>query len=389
MGTTLGITEARAVEAARAEAFSLLRAEALTLQRSILPEDTFQPEELEVCARYVPGVEGTEVGGDWYDVIPLGAGRVGLVIGDVMGRGVRAAAVMGQLRTAIRAYSRLDIPPAELLGLLDGLVAELKDEQIVTCTYAVYEPATKVVTLASAGHLPPIVVPTDGAAVLVSTKVGAPLGVGIGVFAEHQLTLDPGDELAMYTDGLVESRGADIDAGIATLMDVLAKPYGSMDEQCDAALEQLGRATGRDDDVALLVVRLPETAEARDVERMDVPRGIRSVRQARRFCVALFLRWQLDHQVADAARLVVNELVTNALLYGGSPVELVLRRTGTMLYVEVFDASGHLPRRRLASTEDEGGRGLHLVASLSQRWGVRPAGDGKAVWAAILLDHVL
>jgi anti-sigma regulatory factor (Ser/Thr protein kinase) len=366
----------------------LLRAEALTLQRSILPDDTFQPEELEVCARYLPGVEGTEVGGDWYDVIPLAAGRVGLVIGDVMGRGVRAAATMGQLRTAIRAYSRLDIPPGELLGLLDGLVAELRDEQIVTCTYAVYDPAARLVTLANAGHLPPIAVRPGRRAALVPTKVGAPLGVGTGVFTEHHVTLEPAAQLAFYTDGLVECRGADLDSRIATLMGLLEWDADDIDELCDAVLGQMVRADGREDDIALLVVRLPPTvADRSQAERMAVPRGIRSVRQARRFAAALFARWRLKREVGDAAHLVVNELVTNALLYGRSPVELVLRRTATMLYVEVFDASGHLPRRRLASTEDEGGRGLHLVAALSQRWGVRPAGDGKAVWAAISLTY--
>ncbi|MDP9240579.1 MAG: serine/threonine-protein phosphatase [Actinomycetota bacterium] len=357
------------------------------MQRSILPVDTFQPEELEVCARYLPGVEGTEVGGDWYDVIPLGAGRVGLVIGDVMGRGVRAAAVMGQLRTAVRAYSRLDIPPAELLGLLDGLVAELRDEQIVTCTYAVFDPATKVMTLANAGHLPPIVVRPAHRSATVPTKVGAPLGVGIGVFTEHQVSLEPGALLALYTDGLVERRAVDIESGISTLMNTLEQPIEELDDRCDAVLDRLCRADGRDDDVALLVVRIPSADAARsEVERMDVPRGIRSVRLTRRFCLALFLRWQLSRDLVDATRLVVNELVTNALLHGRGPVELVLRRTPSMLYVEVIDASGHMPRRRLASVDDEGGRGLHLVASLSQRWGVRPVGDGKSVWAALSLN---
>jgi anti-sigma regulatory factor (Ser/Thr protein kinase) len=387
-GTTVGIKDFGATEAARAEAFSLLRAEALTLQRSILPEDTFQPEELEVSARYVPGVEGTEVGGDWYDVIPLGAGRVGLVIGDVMGRGMRAAAVMGQLRTAVRAYSRLDIPPAELLGLLDGLVAELKDEQIVTCTYAVYDPATRVMTMANAGHVPPIVVGPDRRARTVPAKVGAPLGVGIGVFTEFQLTIEPGTALVLYTDGLVESREVDIDSGIAALIGVFEQAIDDMERHCDAVLDQLGRAEGHDDDVALLVVRLPVTVEGSEVERLAVPRGVRSVRRARLFCGSLFLRWQLAREVADSARLVVNELVTNALLHGREPVELVLRRTATMLYVEVFDGSGQLPRRRLAATADERGRGLHLVASLSQRWGVRPVGEGKAVWVAMSLSQV-
>jgi hypothetical protein len=202
------------------------------------------------------------------------------------------------------------------------------------------------------------------------------------------VTLEPAAQLAFYTDGLVECRGADLDSRIATLMGLLEREADDINELCDGVLAQMVRADGGEDDIALLVVRLPATvADRSQAERMAVPRGIRSVRQARRFATALFARWRLKREVGDAARLVVNELVTNALLYGRSPVELVLRRTATMLYVEVFDASGHLPRRRLASTEDEGGRGLHLVAALSQRWGVRPAGDGKAVWAAISLTY--
>ncbi len=387
VGTTLDITDVRGAEVAREEAFSRLRAEALTLQRSILPEQTFQPEELEVCARYVPGAPGTEVGGDWYDVIPLAAGRVGLVVGDVMGRGVRAAAVMGQLRTAVRAFSRLDLPPAELLGLLDGLVAELKDEQIVTCTYAIYDPGTQLMTLANAGHLPTIVVRRDGANTLVRDNVGPPLGLGLGVFTEVEIRLEPGSLLALYTDGLVEGRRSDIDHGIAALVDVLSDQAEAMEAHCTRVLERLGRSQGHEDDVALLLVRLPLDLDERTrVERLDLPRGIRSVRQARAFCQRLFVGWEIDPQVAEAARLVVNELVTNALVHGRSPVSLMLRCTGSMLYVEVFDASGHLPRRRVATADDEGGRGLQLVAELSERWGVRPAGDGgKAVWVAIAL----
>jgi anti-sigma regulatory factor (Ser/Thr protein kinase) len=211
--------------------------------------------------------------------------------------------------------------------------------------------------------------------------------VGIGVFTEHQISLEPGAKLALYTDGLVERRETDIDSGISALMHALEQPGDDLDQQCDAVLDRMDRGNGQDDDVALLLVRLPTTeVGCSEVQRMDVPRGIRSVRQARRFCLSLFVRWQLPHEVVEAAGLVVNELVTNALLHGRGPVELVLRRTATVLYVEVFDASGHMPRRRLATVEDEGGRGLHLVASLSQRWGVRPAGDGKSVWVALALD---
>lgn len=389
VGTTLDVTEFRDAEAARTESYNRIRAAALTLQRSILPEQTMQPEELEVAARYVPGVADTEVGGDWYDVIELGAGRIGLVIGDVMGRGIRAAAVMGQLRTAVRAYSRLDLPPGELLAMLDGLVAEFSDQQIVTCVYAMFDPGTRELTLANAGHVPPLLVRGDGRTVLLDHAVGAPLGVGTGVYQEERIRLQPGEVLALYTDGLVERREIDIDAGIARLATAFALPAAPLDVLCDSVLQRLDRQAGHEDDVALLVVRLPADTDAGIVaSRLDVPRGIRSVSEARSFCLRLFAGWRLPAETAEAALLVVNELVTNALVHGRSPVELQLRRTRTRLYVEVTDASGHLPRRRQAGAEDEGGRGLQLVASLSERWGVRPVGDGKSVWAALSIPGV-
>jgi anti-sigma regulatory factor (Ser/Thr protein kinase) len=210
--------------------------------------------------------------------------------------------------------------------------------------------------------------------------------VGEEVFVEEQVNLAPGNLLALYTDGLVESRERDIDEGINQLTEVLVAGTGSLEERCDEVLERLGRRSGIGDDVALLLVRLPPESDRRTpAARMHVPRGIQSVAQARAFCTRLFTEWGLSEEVASAALLVVNELVTNALVHGRAPLELLLRRTATRLYVEVVDGSGHLPRRRLAGYDDEGGRGLHLVAALSERWGVRPAGEGKAVWAAMVL----
>lgn len=386
VGTTLDVTDFRSAERERWDSYHRLRAAALTLQQSILPEQTWQPEEVDVRARYVPGVEGTEVGGDWYDVIELGAGRIGLVIGDVMGRGIRAAAVMGQLRTAVRAYSRLDLPPGELLALLDGLVAELADGQIVTCAYAVYEPSNGMLHIANAGHVPPLVVRPDGSVLTLDGLVGAPLGVEVGVYAEEHLSIAPGSVLAMYTDGLVESRGEDIDDGIARLADALRDRWPDLGARCGGVLERLGRAAGSGDDVALLLVSVPEDGDVRtNSATVAVPRGIQSVGHVRQASAVRLAEWGLDDETTASALLVLNEMVTNAQVHGRAPVELLLRRTPSRLYVEVVDGSSQLPRRRLATRDDEGGRGLQMVAELSERWGVRPVDEGKAVWAAIVL----
>ncbi|MET9020608.1 SpoIIE family protein phosphatase [Actinopolymorpha sp. NPDC004070] len=238
------------------------RRTALTLQRSLLPAWIHPPEELEVATRYFPGAEEAEVGGDWYDVIPLGPRRTALVIGDVMGRGLRAATFMGQVRTAVRAYARQDLRPKEILALLDGVVADLGDTEIVTCAYAVFDAARGTLTYASAGHLPLLTVDRFGKARRLDHEAGLPLGVGASSAApartapEHVVSLPEETTVVFYTDGLVENRRRDVDAGIDALVDALARASGSsLEGLCDQVIDALRPPGGYDDDVALLLAR--------------------------------------------------------------------------------------------------------------------------------------
>ncbi len=238
------------------------RRTALTLQRSLLPAWINPPAELAVATRYFPGAEEAEVGGDWYDVIPLGPGRTALVIGDVMGRGLRAATFMGQVRTAVRAYARQDLRPKEILALLDGVVADLGDTEIVTCAYAVFDAGRGTLTYASAGHLPLLTVDRNHKARRLDHEAGLPLGVGASSAApartapEHVVALPEETTVAFYTDGLVENRRRDVDAGIDALVDALAQASGSsLEGLCDQVIDALRPPGGYDDDVALLLAR--------------------------------------------------------------------------------------------------------------------------------------
>ncbi|AEH10873.1 putative PAS/PAC sensor protein [Candidatus Protofrankia datiscae] len=374
-----------AVAVEHAELYRRSRDTALTLQRSLLPPTVVEPEGLEIAARYVPGVEDTEVGGDWFDVIDLGAGRVGLVIGDVMGRGVRAAAIMGQLRTAVRTCARLELSPYEVLTLLDGVVSEIDEGQIATCIYGVIEPHTGLLTLANAGHPPPLVVAPDGLVSRLYMEVGTPLGLGRGDVKEYTVRLQRGALLVLFTDGLVESRERDIDAGVSDLAAVLARQDGSLGRRADQALEALGRDVGHDDDVALLLVGLPDTDAGGATRYADItiPDGPAGLGAARGRACDLLTTWSVDADTADSVVLLMSELVTNALVHGRSPLSVRLRRTGSRVIVEVSDRDPRLPRRRHADFDDEGGRGLELVSLIASRWGTRSVGDGKVVWAEI------
>ncbi|MFF3500993.1 SpoIIE family protein phosphatase [Streptomyces sp. NPDC003247] len=226
------------------------RTTALTLQRSLLPSAPARREGLDITARYRPAL--SEVGGDWYDVLPLGPRRTGFVVGDVMGKGVQAAAIMGQLSTATRALARLDLPPAELLRHLDDIAGSLGDA-IATCVYAVYDLERGTCALSSAGHLPPVLARGDGTADLVDVPGGVPLGVGGVDFGTVEVELAPGTLLALYTDGLVENRAEPIDTGLTTLTRLLQSPDDSLERTGDALLGALRPEP--DDDVALLLVR--------------------------------------------------------------------------------------------------------------------------------------
>ncbi|MEU6624711.1 SpoIIE family protein phosphatase [Streptomyces litmocidini] len=366
------------------------RETAVTLQRSLLPQELEQPDDLRIAATYQPGVADAAVGGDWYDVITLGAGRTALVIGDVMGRGVRAAAVMGQLRTAVRAYARLDLPPHEVLQLLDGLAAEIDASQIATCVYAIHDPNEGKLVYASAGHLPILVRDEDGTVRRAEDPTGPPLGTGGWLHASGSIALPPGSTAVLYTDGLVERRREDIDEGVAALARALAGADGTPQVVCDRLLRALGVTAEHDDDVAVLVVQHPSRkgsdAELFHNAALELLGGVEAAPRARAFASGVLSSWRFPVELRDLGVLATSELVANSLQHGTPPMRLRLRRTDRRLIIEVTDGDDHLPRRRRAETEDEAGRGISIIATIASSWGSRRTpGGGKAVWCEFAL----
>lgn len=390
-GSTQDLSDQRAAEqalataAAQREAAEQERRIADELQHSLLPTPTFTPANLQVATFYQPGVAGTQVGGDWFDVIELGAGRAALVIGDVMGRGVRAAAVMGQLRMAVRAYARLDLTPADVLEYLDEVVRDLGQVQIVTCVYAVFDPHERSLTYANAGHLPPLLVAEGEGARRLTGAGGPPLGAGPLTLEQERVELPAGATLAFYTDGLVERRDRNLDDGI----DELARRLAGLDEPIErvpAALAAALAPEGSDDDVAMLIAGLPE---ARPVAHaaLALDDDVRAVHLARAFTSEALADWRLQGGIERDALLLVSELVTNAIVHGRAPFRLGLRRSPAALLIEVEDTATAVPRKLRPTTEDEHGRGLQLVAMMADRWGTRPLTGGKSVWCELGLDR--
>lgn len=368
------------------------RETAVTLQRSLLPQELEQPDDLRIAATYQPGGTDAAVGGDWYDVITLGAGRTALVIGDVMGRGVRAAAVMGQLRTAVRAYARLDLPPHEVLQLLDGLAAEIDASQIATCAYAVHDPNEGRLVYASAGHLPILVRDQDGTVHRAEDPTGPPLGTGGWIHTSGTIALPPGSTAVLYTDGLVERRSEDIDEGVAALERALSGAKGSPQVVCDRLIRSLGVTAEHDDDVAVLVVQHPArtgtNAELFHNASLDLLGGIEAAPRARAFATGVLTSWRFPVELCDLGVLAASELVANSLQHGTPPMRLGLRRTDRRLIIEVTDGDDHLPRRRRAEPADESGRGISIVATIASSWGSRRTpGGGKAVWCEFALPQ--
>ncbi|MFC8311857.1 SpoIIE family protein phosphatase [Streptomyces olivaceus] len=380
-----------------AEAATRLRASerrqretAVTLQRSLLPQELEEPDDLRVAATYHPGGTEAAVGGDWYDVITLGGGRTALVIGDVMGRGVRAAAVMGQLRTAVRAYARLDLPPHEVLQLLDGLATEIDANQIATCVYAIHDPNEGRLVYASAGHLPILVRDEQGAVQRADEPTGPPLGTGGWIHASDSIPLAPGSTAVLYTDGLVERRNEDLDEGIAALERALSGATGSPQVICDRLVRSAGVTPDHDDDVAVLVLQHParKGAEAELFRNaaLDLLGGVEAAPRARAFASGVLTSWRFPADLHDLGVLATSELVANSLQHGTPPMRLRLRRTDRRLTIEVTDGDDHLPRRRRAEPGDESGRGIAIVATIASNWGSRRTpGGGKAVWCEFVL----
>ncbi|MFF4832216.1 SpoIIE family protein phosphatase [Streptomyces sp. NPDC001315] len=366
------------------------RETAVTLQRSLLPQELEEPDDLRIAATYQPGGTEAAVGGDWYDVITLGGGRTALVIGDVMGRGVRAAAVMGQLRTAVRAYARLDLPPHEVLQLLDGLATEIDANQIATCAYAVHDPNEGRLVYASAGHLPILVRDESGTVLRADEPTGPPLGTGGWMHSSGSIPLGPGSTAVLYTDGLVERRDEDLDEGIASLERALAGATGTPQVVCDRLVRSAGVTADHDDDVAVLVLQHPaRTGPDRELFRnaaLELLGGVEAAPRARAFASGVLTSWRFPSDLHDLGVLAASELVANSLQHGTPPMRLRLRRTDRRLIVEVTDGDDHLPRRRRAEPGDESGRGIAIVATIASNWGSRRTpGGGKAVWCEFVL----
>ncbi|MFF7258745.1 SpoIIE family protein phosphatase [Streptomyces sp. NPDC008159] len=476
-----------AVAVDNARRYTHARATAISLQRSLLPSRTPPQSAVEVACRYRPAGDRAGVGGDWYDVIPLSGARVALVVGDVVGHGIHAAATMGRLRTAVRTLADIDLPPDELLTHLDDVVIRLSAEAEgegeeegeegqeheqtgrgarqgeagdaradagsgdmadarspggggrsegagaraaaghglptespqaaglgsgssasasgwatgstlpttsparapggaesvgvigATCVYAVYDPVSRSCTLARAGHVLPVVVAPDGVVDVLDLPPGPPLGLGGLPFEAVEVEWPEGTVLALYTDGLLEARGHDIEEGLARLRDALVRPAASLEATCDAVLGSLLPARPPDD-VALLLARTRALGAAQ-VADWDLEPDPAAVGRARANVARQLAVWGLE-ELDFLAELVVSELVTNAIRYGRPPIGLRLIHDRTLL-CEVSDAGSTTPHLRRARVFDEGGRGLLLVAQLAERWGTRHARHGKTVWAEL------
>ncbi|MFE7329892.1 SpoIIE family protein phosphatase [Streptomyces sp. NPDC057565] len=360
----------------------------LALQHSLLPQGIPEQSAVDVASRYLPADSKVGVGGDWFDVIPLSGARVALVVGDVVGHGIHASAAMGRLRTAVRALADVDLAPDELLAHLDDLVVRLGSgpesgaeapfgELGATCLYAVYDPTSRKCSLASAGHLWPAVVTPDGKVEILELPTGPPLGLGGLPFESVERELPEGSLLSLYTDGLVLARHRDVDAGLHALRTALADMAPSLETTCDHVLDAL-LAERPADDVALLIART-RALDSGHIAVWDLPADPAFVAEARSRTTAQLHAWGLDDLVY-VTELVVSELVTNAIRYAAAPIQLRLIKERTLI-CEVSDASSTAPHLRRARIFDEGGRGLMLVAQLTERWGMRHTGTGKTIWA--------
>jgi serine phosphatase RsbU (regulator of sigma subunit) len=458
-GDLIGAIASRvAVAIDNAMLFEAERRTALAFQQSLLPDSVPELDGLEVAFRYVPakplatqgqGIQ-TQVGGDWYDIIPLAAGRVGLVIGDVEGRGARAAATMGQLRAALRAYAQDEKSPADIMRKLDEWVRSTApvgaggDPPTVSCIYLIYDAWSRELTFANAGHAAPLLAVDGVIRPLEVRHKGVLLGVrgrgirGLPTYREQTVTLAPGAALVLYTDGLTDRRTRDDGDGhyseaeaVAMLRDALLAAAPSADALAVAAENAVPGDI--DDDMAILVFR-SSPDDLASFQR-SFPAEPIMVSEARRLATTTFAAWNMHPDQADLALLLVSEVVTNAVLHasvtpspagrrfdlelessltdvasGGANVGALtpasglalgahfapvyrpreftmrLRRGAESVWVEVFDPDLRLPRLRTARATDEGGRGLYLVEQLATRWGSRPTADGKAVWFEIPLD---
>ncbi|GIH28424.1 hypothetical protein Aph01nite_67340 [Acrocarpospora phusangensis] len=345
-----------------------------TLQRGMRPGRPPELPGLEIAFRYQP--VAARVGGDWFDVIPLPGSRVAMVVGDVMGHGLDAAAIMGQLRTAVQTLASLDLPAEQVLHSLDEMAQRLAAQTITTCVYCVYDPVLRRCTIASAGHLPPILVAPDGKAEVLAPPSCAPIGLGRTPFETTEIAAQDGSMLVLYTDGLVEERGEDILVGVERLRRRLSEGE-PIEDLCDSLIPD-----GHGDDVTLLAIRF-KGIPSQNVAQWLLEPQVTTPGRVRGLVGRTLESWNLGHLV-PAAQLLASELVTNAVRTTPRPITVRLLRTDALL-CEVSDDDHRMPVLREPAGLDEDGRGLYLVSQLSARWGTSRVAGGKTVWFSLAI----
>ncbi|MBC2903754.1 SpoIIE family protein phosphatase [Streptomyces cupreus] len=369
------------------------------LQQAMLPRTIPSVPGADVAVRYragtAAGTLGRDIGGDWYDLIPLPGGRVGAVIGDVQGHDTHAAAVMGQLRIVLRAYAAEGHTPATVMARASVFLHELDTDRFATCLYAEADLSTGVVQAVRAGHIDPLLRQPDGTCRRVAVEGGLPLGLsaefGRLEYPVRTLELDPGHTLLLCTDGLVEQPGFDLDEGMQTLTALVSDGPDDVRKLADRLID-MAEERGGDDDVALLLLRRRGLAAPQAGGRLQqhvAPGDPDALTQARHMIRAAVRAWGSGER-ADEIELVADELITNALMHteGSAIVTLrVLTGTDRRLRVEVEDSSSALPRRREAGDDGVSGRGLLLVELLTDVWGVEARGGGKCVWCEFVVPE--
>ncbi|MFC8103803.1 SpoIIE family protein phosphatase [Streptomyces sp. NPDC057363] len=354
------------------------REHVVTLQRALLPRSSPSTPGLEVSSCYDPAGDPAAVGGDWFDVVALPSGRTALMVGDVMGRGLAAAATMGRLRTVARTLMALDIAPERLLARLDLAARDLEEDQVATCLCAVYDPCGSTFRIASAGHPPPLLTGSDGTASFLDVPAGAPLGTGVIPYDPVDCPMPERGRLTLYTDGLLRSRTAGLASQMERLREAVGAGVPDDDTVCRAVTERVGG--DRSDDAIVLIAAARPLAPEGDVYVRTLPPDGKAAGQARTAVREQLVRWGLEDLV-DSTELVVSELVGNALRYGNAPGELRLLRHERRLSVEVSDSGPDLPQIQRADVSDESGRGLQLINMMCRSWGSCRTPEGKVVWA--------
>ncbi|MER6526881.1 SpoIIE family protein phosphatase [Streptomyces sp. NPDC001508] len=371
-------------------------AQVLALQRRLLPRAG--SDAIEVASVYEPTTpDSAGVGGDWVNSFPLPGDRTALVIGDVVGHGLGAAAAMGQLSMEARALLSAGMGPGEVLERLDETVTLLDETDTglaagysalgSTCCIAVYDPVDHRVVMSNAGHLPPVLIRPDGSAETLTAQPQPGLGAVFAVrepFDEHEFAAPPGSLLVLYTDGLVEDPAASIDDGIERLTDVVREvhPWDDLQQAAHRVVAGLAPQGRLRDDMTLLLARMAGR-RSRDTATWHLPARDDTAARTRVLASPLLRRWHTGEQARDNALLVISELVTNAVRFGTGPVTVRLVKAGSRLSCEVGDTGNGRPRLRRGEPLDDSGRGLHVVHRLTTRWGVRWTSTGKAVWAEL------